>query len=122
MPTITVESGPLPTAVRRNFAKTVSRWLRGQGVDLNHVISSFREVGPESVFSGPFPLATGGPFALVGCRIDPSRPERFRRELCQQIVEALRPAVPPERVFVQFEHAPPELHLTGAEVLQEARS
>ncbi|MGC4814784.1 hypothetical protein ACLQ29_30000 [Micromonospora sp. DT228] len=121
MPTIIVESGELPEAVRRTFTKVVSRWLRGEGVNLNHVITIFQDLEPGAVFSGPFPLASSGPYALVRCRIDERRPENFRRGLCAQIVEALDQVVPPGRIFVQFEQVSPELHLTGAEVLQETR-
>lgn len=130
MPTILVESTVDDPLVHRRFAKNISRWLRGQGVDLNHVITKFVSADPERYFSGPFPLARPGPvlsgeapagaaggFAFVQCTVDLARTARFRTGLAERIVEELRGSVDAGRTFIQFHEVRPELHLVGSELL-----
>jgi hypothetical protein len=122
MPTITIESTVTDRTVHRRFARSVSQWLRGQGVELNHVITKFVEVDPRHVFSGPFPLAGVepdlAPFAFATCTIGAHRTAAFRSGLASEIVDALAPAVEPGRIFIQFELADPELHVTGADIVE----
>lgn len=126
MPTIVVET-PLAEAAReRSFAKAVSMWLRHQGIDINHVITKFVHVDAQRVFSGPFPLAgarTGAEtFAFVRCTVGHERSAGFRRELAREVVAALSPAVPAERVFVQFLPTDPELHFIGSDLERQTRN
>ncbi|GHH74207.1 hypothetical protein GCM10018781_40350 [Kitasatospora indigofera] len=140
MPTILVESTVDDPLVHRRFAKNISRWLRGQGVDINHVITKFVSADPERYFSGPFPLArpgsvlsgeapagaegpaagragAAGGFAFVQCTVDLARPAGFRTGLAERIVEELRGSVDAGRTFIQFHEVRPELHLVGSELL-----
>jgi phenylpyruvate tautomerase PptA (4-oxalocrotonate tautomerase family) len=123
MPTITVESTALSPRLHREFAKRVSLWLRGQGVDLNHVITKFVVADPRHVFSGPFPLAADDAtvFAFVRCSVDAARTADFRRSMAAEIVLALRAAIPPERTFIQFEDVQKAKHFIGTDALQEGQ-
>jgi acyl carrier protein len=120
MPTITVESTINDPVVHRHFARSVSEWLSREGVDLNHVITKFVVADPHRVFSGPFLLAGGdqepAAFAFARCTIGSHRAPEFRSALAGEIVDALAPAVAPERIFIQFELADPGLHISGAKV------
>ncbi|NYI06947.1 hypothetical protein [Allostreptomyces psammosilenae] len=119
MPTIIVESTIDDARVERGFARNVSLWLRGQGVDVNHVITRFTTADPDRTFSGPFPLGPDA-FAFVRCTIDQARPDGFRAALAARIVRALSPSVAAHRVFVQFEPVRPASHFVGSEVPGEA--
>ncbi|MGJ7416176.1 hypothetical protein AB9128_10050 [Streptomyces cinereoruber] len=130
MPTITVESTLEDLRAQRRFAKNVSLWLHGEGVDINHVITKFLPADPQRVFSGPYPL--GGPglngrrdvqdareegrFALVRCTVDADRPARFRDRLAERIVTELAGHVTADRVFIQFDLVRPELHVIGSQL------
>jgi acyl carrier protein len=123
MPTITVESTVNDPLVHRHFARSVSEWLSREGVDLNHVITKFVVADPQRVFSGPFLLAGSDQepagFAFARCTIGSQRTSEFRSALAGEIVDALAPAVAPERIFIQFELADPGLHISGAKVAGE---
>lgn len=116
MPTITVETDRDSTALRRRCAKAWSLWLRGEGVDINHVLVRFTPLTGDQVFSGPFPLgsAQGPGFALVRCVVAEDRSPEFRAALAAQITASLEPDVAPERTFVQFEPVDPRTHFTGS--------
>ncbi|MET9954793.1 hypothetical protein ABZ135_25055 [Streptomyces sp. NPDC006339] len=121
MPTLTVRTTVTDPAARRRFAKHISMWMRGRGVDITHVLTEFRTLDADSVFSGPFPLASagaaGGPeprhVALVRCVVDRDRPRAFLDEAAAEIARGLAPEVPGDRVFVQFEPIDPLLHYAG---------
>lgn len=118
MPTITVETNVRDAAFYRAAAKHWSLWLRGQGVDLNHVITKFTAVADDAVFSGPFPLAGLPPeragFAFVRCTVARDRTAEFRERLAERIVDAVRGEIRPDRVFISFDLTDPDLHLVGS--------
>ncbi|WP_326783439.1 hypothetical protein [Streptomyces sp. NBC_00151] len=118
MPTITVDTSANDSALRKDFTKSISLWLRTQEVDINHVITRFTHPDEGELFSGPFPLTAD--YAFVRLTIDRARPETFRRELAQRVVRELGPRVAPERVFVQLDLVDPRLHFTGSSLLEEA--
>ncbi|WP_052434502.1 hypothetical protein [Streptacidiphilus melanogenes] len=125
MPTITVETNLEDPLLPRRAAKAWSLWMRRNGVDINHVITKFLPLPDDRVFSGPFPLgATPSgppqPFAFVQCSISETRSPGFRAELAEQIVRALGPDVPDERIFIRFDLVDPALHVTGAAAVRPA--
>jgi hypothetical protein len=123
VPTITFELSVQDPRVHRRIAKTVSLWLHQQGVDLNHVLTKFLVLGPESAYSGPFPLAGTAPekhgFAFVRCVVSDDRGPGFRLALAAEITASLQPEVRPDRVFVHFDLIDPELHLLGTAALSQ---
>ncbi|WP_426361965.1 hypothetical protein [Streptomyces sp. E-08] len=124
MPTITVETTVDDPHLHRRFAKNLSLWLRGEGVDINHVITKFVTADPRQVFSGPFPLdgGTGAHFAFVHCTVGETRPTAFLDRLAGRVVGELAPHVAPERIFIQFVPVRPELHRVGTELLNGVAS
>ncbi|MFG3347566.1 hypothetical protein ACGF1Z_21155 [Streptomyces sp. NPDC048018] len=117
MPTLTVRTTVTDPVVRRRFAKHISMWMRGRGVDLTHVLTEFHTLEPDAVFSGPFPLAAAGPeprhVALVRCVVSRDRTREFLDEAAVEIARGLAPDVPRDRVFVHFEPIDPLLHHAG---------
>ena len=118
MPTIAVDTSVDDPALRKQFTKSISLWLRRQDVDINHVITRFTHPQEGDLFSGPFPLTPD--FAFVRLTVDHSRSETFRQELARRVVHELGPRIRPDRVFVQFDLVDPQLHFTGASLAEAA--
>ena len=121
MPTITFELSVDDVRVHRRVAKSVSLWLRGQGVELNHVVTRFVILPIGNVYSGPFPLAGTAAeplaYAFAHCVVAHDRDAGFCHALAAQITRSLQPEVRADRVFVRFDPIDPARHWTGSEAL-----
>lgn len=128
MPRIEIETNVVDSSFEKRLAKAASLWLHKQGVPINHSITKFRTLEPSRVFSGPFPFdgfpgstKTTRNFAFVDCVVSRDRSLEFKRELTAVLVDAARPDVSPEYVFVSFRAVTIEDHINGDSVSKSVR-
>ena len=108
MPTITIRTAPLTIRQRRTVAVRLTRWLANSGVAPSHVAVSFEEIQTGATFRGGMPVEAlasgqGNPAATAICRISPDRDDGFRRELAEEIVQALPGGDQTSFVYIEFQ-------------------
>jgi hypothetical protein len=95
MPTITIQTAPLPARSRRLVALRLTRWLAAEGIAADHCVIRFDELREHTVFVGGLPVealdrdSAHPAHAAVTCRISPERDGAFRARLATEITEAL---------------------------------
>lgn len=108
MPNIEIVTAALPATQRRAIAVRLTRWLVDRGVAASHVLVSFTDEPRHSLFSGGMPIDAVTPAPLVPsharvvCGIDANRDARFRDELADELVAALRTVDRHEFVSLEF--------------------
>ena len=119
MPIIQVETNVPCPVLERRFAKAVSRWLHRRDVPLGHVVVKFTRISTESVYVGPYPIASkqrDEAWAFVTAYISHERDRAFRSELARLVVETLQPDVAARHVLVSVRPVSSQDFFVGSEI------